>query len=100
MRHKLEQYLNALKAAGLDPEREARLRAEMETAGEGHGLLPPEHADRGEFAGFSKSPYAWHDMAVLQDQETLSSPYAMLIKSLDELLERDRQREADGFPRK
>jgi uncharacterized sporulation protein YeaH/YhbH (DUF444 family) len=37
---------------------------------------------------------------VLQAETAAANPYAMLIKSLDELLERDRQREEDGFPRK
>jgi len=100
MRDDLMTYLEELKARRLSSEREARFRAELATAGERHEPLSAAYADRGPFAGFTRSPYAWHDMMVLQDQAALQSPYTMLIKSLDELLERDRQREQDGFPRK
>jgi len=39
-------------------------------------------------------------MAVLEAQPAVQSPYITLMKSLDDLLERDRLREEDGFPRK
>jgi uncharacterized sporulation protein YeaH/YhbH (DUF444 family) len=100
MRKDLETYLTDLKASGLDPEREARLRAELATVGEGHE--PPRAAggDRGEFAGFSRSLYAWHDLAVLQGEPAVVNLFGRLLKSLDDLLERDSRREQDGFPRK
>jgi uncharacterized protein len=100
MRNDLEQYLVKLKSKGLDPEREARLRAEAATAAGDHEPPPELYPDRGEFAGFRRSPYAWHDLFMLHDQATLQSPVTLLIKTLDELLERDKQREQDGFPRK
>lgn len=100
MRNDLETYLEELRARGLSPEREARIVAELATAGERHEPPRVVAADHGPFAGFSKSLYAWHDLMVLQDQVAPPSPYTMLAKSLDELLERDRQREQDGFPRK
>jgi uncharacterized sporulation protein YeaH/YhbH (DUF444 family) len=100
MRDDLKTYLEELKAREISPEREARLRVELATAGERHEPLFVADADRGPFSGFSRSPYSWHDMMALQDQAVMQSPYAMLIKSLDELLDRDRQREQDGFPRK
>jgi len=54
----------------------------------------PEHASGPR--GF----YDWHDLFTLQ---TLSPPHGgptLQLKSIDELLERDAQREKDGFPRK
>lgn len=40
------------------------------------------------------------DLAALQDAAPPPTPYTVGIRSLDELLERDRMREQDGFPRK
>jgi len=44
--------------------------------------------------------YACGDLMALQGTGGDRSPYTTHIRSLDELLERDRQRENDGFPRK
>ncbi len=41
-----------------------------------------------------------HDLLVLQALATPQRPYTSQIRSLDELLARDKQREQDGFPRK
>ena len=89
------KYLNELKREGLDSEREARFREELASSRE----IPS--GDRGgPFPGFSRGLYTWHDLAVLQKQERVQNPYVSQMKALDELLERDRQREKDGFPRK
>lgn len=100
MRNDLETYLEELREKGLSPEREARLVAEMATANGDHAPPLPRRQEQGPFAGFHRSLYAWDDLALLQYQARVPSPYVLLIKSLDELLERDRQREQDGFPRK
>ena len=44
--------------------------------------------------------YHWHDLFVLQAAGTPHGSYTSRIKSIDELLERDKIREEDGFPRK
>ena len=44
--------------------------------------------------------YGSGDLAALQDSDLSLSSYTAGIRSLDELLERDRLREKDGFPRK
>lgn len=44
--------------------------------------------------------YSHDDFADLQDMQPSQGPYIARLQSLDELLARDRQREADGFPRK
>jgi len=99
MRDDLNTYLEELRERGLTPEREARLVAEMETAGAGHGLSPAAASD-GQLAGFGRSLYSFSDLLVLRQAVNPHYSAASLMKSLDELLERDRQREQDGFPRK
>jgi hypothetical protein len=44
--------------------------------------------------------YAYHDLDVLQRLAAMQGSASANIRSIDELLERDRQREQDGFPRK
>jgi uncharacterized sporulation protein YeaH/YhbH (DUF444 family) len=100
MRNELLTYLKELKDRGLAPERESRMRAELETASDGHGLLPDDPTQDGELARFGRSLYADGDLLVLKQGVESQFSSAGLAKSLDELLERDRQREADGFPRK
>lgn len=99
MRNDLKTYLDELRARGLSPEREARILAELATAEAGHGLPSNVSLDGGG-DGFGQSPYGAGEQAVLR--QTMNSQYSVsaLMKSLDELLERDRQREQDGFPRK
>jgi uncharacterized protein len=100
MSRNLKTYLEELKSRGLSPEREARLRAELATVAGDHEPPFATAGDRGPFAGFSKSVYAWRDMAIFQGQPAVDSPFLRLQKSLDDLLERDSKREKDGFPRK
>ena len=100
MRHDLLTYLEELKDCGLPPEREARLRAELATVADGHGVPPGAPSTDGELALFGRSIYAYGDLLVLRQAVAPQFSSAGLVKSLDELLERDRQREEDGFPRK
>jgi uncharacterized sporulation protein YeaH/YhbH (DUF444 family) len=44
--------------------------------------------------------YSIYDLSVLQDMQAPQYTYATGMRSLEELLERDKQREKDGFPRK
>ena len=91
-----EKYLDELSRKGLlEPEREARFRKELAVTRE-FAARP----SRGPFPEFSRSIYSWDDLALLQQQEPIRNPYLTQMKSLDDLLERDRQREKDGFPRK
>lgn len=55
-------------------------------------------SDKDRRAPFSL--YDWHDWSILSRLDRPTAPYTTSIRSLDELLERDRQREKDGFPRK
>lgn len=88
-----ERYLAELKARGLSPEREAWLRAEVDDC-RSHEPEPP--ASRRGTHPF----YGYGDLAALQDSPPLRGGYTVGIRSLEELLERDRLREKDGFPRK
>jgi len=100
MRHDLLTYLEELKDRGLPPEREARMRAELATVADGHGLAPAALPSDGELSQFGRSIYAYGDLLVLRQAVAPQFSSSGLVKSLDELLERDRQREEDGFPRK
>jgi len=97
---KLAAYFARLQARGLSLEQEEKIRLEL--AGDlehgqdavlgssgGHGLLRVQPG----------SLYSYNDLSFLQALSFDQSP-AVAMKSLDELLERDGQREEDGFPRK
>ncbi len=100
MQNDLLTYLEQLKESGLSPEREARMRAEIATVSKGHSLPPDDLSQNSELADFNRSIYADGDLIVLKQAVSPQLGAAALTKSLDELLERDRQREQDGFPRK
>lgn len=92
------KLLEILEAEGLDPERAEHLRAEL-AEGTRHTPLPdPEPPSPGEGLA-PRSLYHWHDLAILQGLMPDPSPVTAL-RSLDELLERDKRREEDGFPPK
>ncbi len=93
MRNDLETYLVVLKGRGLLPEAEARFRDELATAEDGHDPVAV-HADRQD------AFYSHCDAVLLKRMVGIDYGVTHLIKSLDELLERDRQREEDGFPRR
>ncbi len=100
MQNDLLTYLEQLKESGLSPEREARMRAEIATVSKGHSLPPDDLSQNSKLADFNRSIYADGDLIVLKQAVSPQLGAAALTKSLDELLERDRQREQDGFPRK
>jgi len=97
-------WLERLRADGLTPEREARLRRELESGGS-HGL--PEAPDRPDYTpGVTVLPDVQDSAAAFGDLERLQAlspptvPPIARLGSLDDLMARDNQREADGFPRK
>lgn len=96
----LKAYLELLKMGGLPPEREERMFDELSTVSDGHPLPPNEATLNPELTGFDRSIYAYADLLVLLQAVSPHFSSATLAKSLDELLERDRQRVEDGFPRK
>jgi uncharacterized protein len=94
MNKALKSYFDNIKADGISPEREDRLLRELNDD-RPHGIDAPlrRYSEPHPFYGYG-------DMASLQDNSSHEVSYTAGIRSLDELLERDRQREKDGFPRK
>lgn len=88
-----------LKAAGLSDEQEEKILRELHHDGD-HGPGGEPAADDGRLATPGRTVYSWRDLSVLQGFTALQSTYTARIRSIDELLERDRIREKDGFPRK
>jgi uncharacterized sporulation protein YeaH/YhbH (DUF444 family) len=89
----LQTYIAEIRARGLSPEREERLLAELRGGG-GHEVTSPTGAS------LPRALYAVGDLAALQEMTPPKGSYTAGIRSLEELLERDRLREKDGFPRK
>ena len=103
MRQNLEKIVAELKKAGLTPEREAIIRHELEgplihAAPDREGDVALVSTDEGDIRLINL--YDYHDLMVLQDTGPARGGYVSHIRSIDELLEKDRQREKDGFPRK
>jgi uncharacterized sporulation protein YeaH/YhbH (DUF444 family) len=95
-----EKLYARLKAVGLHPAQEARIRRELEAGGT-HDLPADEPAGDGNLqASGTRSLYGYHDLDALQHLTAMQNSASASIRSIDELLERDRQREQDGFPRK
>ncbi len=84
-----------LKKKGLSPAQEARILREVQAGGT-HEVMPAPGWD----GMMPLSLYVWNDFSLLQKIEKKHVPYTTSIRSIDELLERDRLREKDGFPRK
>jgi len=95
MKKDLRKRYQQLRRRGLTPGQEEMIRRELEDEGE-HTLPAPA----GNAPAYPENLYGWHDLAALQKLEHSTGGYVTRIRSLDELLERDRQREEDGFPRK
>jgi uncharacterized sporulation protein YeaH/YhbH (DUF444 family) len=89
-----------LKAEGLAPDREERILSELNGRG-GHAFEGVSTArGTGTFRPQPGTVYAFDDLFFLQAMPRPRSPYLACLYSLDELLERDKQREGDGFPKK
>ena len=99
---KLEKLFEQQKRVGLTPEQEKRFRAEARTAGDHNpdGEKWSGGIDPARLVDPVHSVYAWSDLSALQAAEAPKGSYTSRIRSIDELLERDKQREKDGFPRK
>ncbi len=99
----LLKLYNELKAKGLTSEQEQNILLELH-ARASHDV-PDESADP-ENAGTQMLFHAPHnfyehsDLSALQAIPAIQSSYVSRICTIDELLERDKQREKDGFPRK
>lgn len=101
MNERRRTYFEELKAGGLSPEAEARIRLELEDQGshDPPGTTCPAASDPA--GGSPEKPlYHYHDLALLQDIPPPQVSADTCLRSLEELLERDHLREQDGFPKK
>ena len=91
----------ALKKRGLSEAQEKIIEAELRDD-RPHRVPEADHAPSRE-GGFTVRPsgfYDYHDLLDLQAMVAMTASYTATVRSIDELLERDRLREKDGFPRK
>ena len=96
------KYYEKIALTGLEPERKKRILKELHDEGD-HAI--PERTSGSQdskesFQPASDSPYTYNDLAVLQSFPVPQGSYTTCLSSVDELLERDKKREKDGFPRK
>ena len=99
MSHSSDKDLyHALKQKGLTAEQEAKILRELrgDAIHAPSGQAPPA----GTFPAAALEPYAFNDLTTLLAMTGPQGSYTTHIRSIDELLERDKQREKDGFPRK
>jgi uncharacterized protein len=88
-----------LKIKGLTPDQEQKTLSELE-GGRCHEIsLMPIDAENIAPDSF-QNIYTSTDLCELQNMEGPKGSYVNRLRSLDELLDRDKQREKDGFPRK
>ena len=103
MKAKRFELYKRTKNRGLTPEQEGRMQAELHDDG-GHAVSPISEVDRkptaGDFPPVYETVYPYSDLFHLQAMTALQSTYSITLRSIDELLERDKQRAKDGFPRK
>ncbi len=98
MNPKLSNLYKQIKERGLTPEQEQNILAELDDEGD-HGL-PELDMEKERRPQSPDNIYTYHDLFVLQDMSSAHVPYTTCLRSLDDLLDRDKQRETDGFPRK
>jgi len=90
---KNKKIYDELKKSGLTPEQEEIIRLELD--------MEPGHKNlnRDEFPT-PLGVYDYADLSFMQDYKLSEVPVSKLMKTLDELLEKDSQREKDGFPKR
>lgn len=96
MMQKLLALYHSLREQGLTPEQERLIRYELDLAAQRQDLdhsFPAVHFR-------PKNLYDYNDLAMLEEPLRPAILSLSPTHSIDELLERDRQREEDGFPRK
>ncbi|MCB2182335.1 MAG: DUF444 family protein [Desulfobulbaceae bacterium] len=98
MDKKLRALYQHLKERGLSEEQERIILFELEH--KSSHAADGKSRGTGEGVSSAQTIYEHNDFELLQAVTALKAPYVSRIRSLDELLERDHQREDDGFPRK
>jgi len=94
---------NILKKNGLSPKQERTILKELNTESTHEPIRSGNDdfgTDSGLFQGIPKGLYQYTDLTHLQQMSSYLDNYYACLKSIDELLDKDQQREKDGFPRK
>jgi len=99
---KLQRYFREIKGRGLTAEQEKKMFSELNYQGshEISGESPDDDSEPQSFSPAPDNPYEYNDLSSLQDMGSAQPTYTTCLSSIDELLERDKHREEDGFPRK
>jgi len=97
------EYYNKLKTKGLTSEQEQKFFSEIDV--KGSHQLPEDTASKTEsgiefMVSGPEGIYDYHDLFRLQNMPWPVSSYVTCLRSIDDLLEQDKQREKDGFPKK
>ena len=87
------------KKNGLTPEQEEKIKLEINDDGS-HDLPDAAGGGGGDIGPVARQIYGYNDLFDLQAVAALETTHSTSLRSIDELLERDKQREEDGFPRK
>jgi uncharacterized sporulation protein YeaH/YhbH (DUF444 family) len=96
---KLAKLYERLKEGGLTDEQEQKILAEI-NAGGSHDLPDTSAGGAGDIGPVARQIYGCSDLFHLQAIAALETTHSTSLRSIDELLDRDKQREEDGFPRK
>ena len=96
---KLAKLYKQLKQKGLTAEQEQKILAEINYDGS-HDLPDAAGGGGGDIGPVARQIYGYNDLFDLQAIAALETTHSTSLRSIDELLERDKQREEDGFPRK
>ena len=99
----LLKFYNKFKAKGLASQQEQTILLELHDEGTHDALDMSFYAKDAGTEVFFRPPhnfYEHNDFSALQAIPAFQSTYVSRIRSIDELLERDKKREKDGFPRK
>jgi uncharacterized sporulation protein YeaH/YhbH (DUF444 family) len=91
--HTLYAIYKSLKKEDLSAQQLRKIRFELE-------LSERDDDHQYQAAPQSRSLYSYHDQQIFEPSPTANLLALSSIQSLDYLLERDKQREKDGFPRK
>ena len=94
MKQKLQTLYDSLKEKGLTSEQDRKIRYELDISD-----LDGSHRDE-PAAPVVRSIYRYNDLEMLHDSSPPKLMALTTVQSLDYLLEKDKQREEDGFPRK
>ncbi|MCP4725408.1 MAG: DUF444 family protein [bacterium] len=103
MDSELGKIYNKIKKSGLTPEQDKKIQSELNF--QGSHDIPEDRLETGDISENgpvirSGNIYSYHDLFFLQKISEPQSNYTLNMSSIDKLLERDKQRERDGFQRK